>query len=191
MEWSDKVAVITEITRKKMTEAHLLNVYEWLQTTDFFTAPASIHYHGVYPGGLLIHSYQVYLLLREWSKRLDIQWERDRSPLVIGLLHDVCKIGAYEKITTEDGRDVYVYNKEHDRKYEDNHGLLSVQMLTNSGLIQLTDEERICIRYHMGTFTRDLNPDLGDLSYSEMLNKYPNLLWTHTADMYASQIMKN
>ena len=32
----------------------------WLDTTDFYTAPASTKYHGAYPGGLLEHSLHVY-----------------------------------------------------------------------------------------------------------------------------------
>ena len=32
----------------------------WLESTDFFTAPASTKYHGAYPGGLVDHSLRVY-----------------------------------------------------------------------------------------------------------------------------------
>lgn len=32
---------------------------EWLETTDFFTAPASTKYHGSYEGGLVEHSLNV------------------------------------------------------------------------------------------------------------------------------------
>ena len=31
----------------------------WLETTDFFEAPASTKYHGAYPGGLVEHSLNV------------------------------------------------------------------------------------------------------------------------------------
>ena len=31
----------------------------WLESTDFFEAPASTKYHGAYPGGLLEHSLNV------------------------------------------------------------------------------------------------------------------------------------
>ena len=32
----------------------------WLETTDFFTAPASTRFHGAYEGGLVEHSLNVY-----------------------------------------------------------------------------------------------------------------------------------
>lgn len=38
-------------------------VIEWLQTKDFYTAPASAKHHGNYPGGLVEHSMNVYRVL--------------------------------------------------------------------------------------------------------------------------------
>lgn len=35
----------------------------WLETTDFYIAPASTRFHGNYEGGLLEHSLNVYDLL--------------------------------------------------------------------------------------------------------------------------------
>ena len=37
----------------------------WLQTTDFFTAPASTRFHGACEGGLVMHSLNVYRVLHE------------------------------------------------------------------------------------------------------------------------------
>ena len=49
---------------------------------------------------------------------------------------------------------------------------------------KLTEEEVACIRYHMGAFTdKELWND-----YTAAVRKYPNVLWTHTADMIASHI---
>ena len=33
---------------------------EWMETTDFFTAPASTRFHAAYEGGLLEHSLNVF-----------------------------------------------------------------------------------------------------------------------------------
>lgn len=52
------------------------------------------------------------------------------------------------------------------------------------GLIDLTEEEKMCIRYHMGAFTEKSEWEF----YSRAVRRYPNVLWTHTADMIASQI---
>ena len=37
---------------------------DWLERSDFYTAPASSRFHGSYPGGLLEHSLNVYDELR-------------------------------------------------------------------------------------------------------------------------------
>lgn len=43
---------------------------DWLeQETDFFTAPSSTKYHGAHPGGLLVHSLNVYYRLRNCDPR--------------------------------------------------------------------------------------------------------------------------
>lgn len=42
----------------------------WLEReTDFFTAPASTKHHGAHPGGLLVHSLNVYYRLRDIAIR--------------------------------------------------------------------------------------------------------------------------
>lgn len=52
--------------------------------------------------------------------------------------------------------------------------------------IQLTDEEIMCIRYHMGAYEgSEIWNNLG-----QAIRKYPNILWTHTADIVASQVLE-
>ena len=158
---------------------------DWLETTDYFTAPASTCFHGCEVGGLYTHSYNVAALLVEWTDRLGLVWQDRRSPYVIGLLHDVCKINNY---VWNDETKTWVYNPDL-VGVNRGHGSLSVKMIEEQGF-NLTDEERACIRYHMGTWTKDIDESLGDLTYSQMIEQYHNVLWTHTADMYASQILK-
>lgn len=51
---------------------------------------------------------------------------------------------------------------------------------------QLTDEEIMCIRYHMGAYEGEkIWNNLG-----QAIRRYHNILWTHTADMVASQILE-
>lgn len=52
------------------------------------------------------------------------------------------------------------------------------------GHIELTEEEKACIMYHMGAFVDSKEWEF----YSRAVKKYPNVLYTHTADMIASQI---
>ena len=164
---------------------NMQEIEKWLETTDYFKAPASTRYHGCEHGGLFTHSYTVASILVDWTDRMGLAWLDRRSPYVIGLLHDVCKINTY------------VWNSEtkswmHNPEFagvDRGHGSLSVQMIEEQGF-KLNEEEKACIRYHMGTWTKDIDESIGDLSYSQMIDKYHNVLWTHTADMYASQILK-
>ena len=157
------------------TDIGLRELDKYLRTTDFFTAPASTKYHGCYEGGLWRHSQTVANVLVQLTHGMHIQWQALTSPILIGLCHDVCKIGLYKK--TDDG---FVINEDRDLT---RHGSLSVEILEEHG-VHLTDEERYCIHYHMGEYTKD-----GQLTYSEVLQRCPNLIWVHTADMYASQIL--
>ena len=117
-------------------------------------------------------------------------WERPESPLIVGMFHDLCKMDAY---TVELGQTIrngdaelfldtgthYEYNKNTLLK---GHGDKSVMKLAS--LMKLTEEEVACIRYHMGAFT-----DREEWSdYTRAVHTYPNVLWTHHADMIASHV---
>ena len=52
--------------------------------------------------------------------------------------------------------------------------------------LRLTDEEIACIRWHMGAYERDTK--MWEY-YGRAIEKYPNVLFTHTADMIASKII--
>lgn len=169
---------MVERTIKEILDAYnLKDIRKWLETTDYFTAPASTNYHGAYQGGLAEHSYRVFKELEHLTLKQPLVWERMKSPVIVGLLHDVCKIGFY--LPQEDGS--YTYNPEFTGE---GHGTLSVQILKEH--MELTQEEEACILYHMGTWTKDIT----EPSYCSMIHKYPNILWTHTADMYASQVLE-
>ena len=80
----------------------------WLdRKTDFFTAPASSNKHLAHPGGLAAHSLNVYKRLLEITAR-DVFGGTDWTLLaedvvetvaILGLLHDVCKVGVYHQET--------------------------------------------------------------------------------------------
>lgn len=148
----------------------------FLINNGFLTALASRHYHGNYEGGLFDHSVNVAETLATLTINNNLKWERESSPYVIGLLHDLCKIDQYVKVDGE-----YQYN---DTTVVKGHGVKSLIYAQCYG-IRLTEEERACIIYHMGAFgSREEQND-----YSNAIHKFPNVLWTHTADMIASQII--
>lgn len=58
-----------------------------------------------------------------------------------------------------------------------------VTVFNNCTLI--TDEELYCIRWHMGAFDDKENWN----SYGRAVTNFPNVLYTHTADMVAARIL--
>lgn len=150
-----------------------------LDTLGFFTAPASIKYHGAYEGGLYDHCVEVTEQLLNLTEKLELKWEHERSPFVVGMFHDLCKCDSYK--CTLDDFTKYAFNKD---TLLNGHGEKSV-ILAQGLLIQLTQEEIACIRWHMGAF--DDKENWGYYNYA--ISQYPNVLYTHTADMIASAIL--
>ena len=149
-------------------------IFDDLCERGFFTAPASAKYHGNYEGGLFDHSYLVAQHLCDLTEQCGLQWERPRSPVLVGLFHDLCKIDQYKKAVGE-----YEYTTDTMLK---GHGDKSVMMLSH--YFRLTEEEIMCIRYHMGAFCD--KEEWG--YYTRAVHKYTNVLFTHTADMLASHV---
>lgn len=153
------------------------DIREILINRNFFIAPASIKYHGTYSGALFEHSLKVTEELVCMTQQLNLKWQLERSPYIVGMFHDLCKT------------DLYVYNEETNTwEYNKNpvwtgHGELSV-IIAQQLIKDLTEEELLCIRWHMGAFDEKDNWN----KYNAAIEKYPNVLYTHTADMIAARI---
>lgn len=146
----------------------------------FCVAPASTKYHGAYEGGLFDHSINVAAVLKKLTINEALEWEKPTSPDLVGILHDLCKIDQY----VYDPRScTYQYNTNLIVK---GHGIKSVVYSYELLGLDLTAEEQACILYHMGAFTE--KEEWRD--YTGAVNRYPNVLWTHTADMIASHVME-
>jgi HD superfamily phosphohydrolase YqeK len=151
-----------------------------LAAAGYFTAPASISHHGSYDGALFDHSYMVTKTLLDMTDRLNLEWERMESPIIVGMLHDICKIDSYAKISEATGAYEYKWNK---NQIITGHGDKSC--IIAQKYICMTEEEIACIRYHMGAFTAKEEWT----AYTNAIHKYPNVLYTHTADMIAAHII--
>ncbi|MCZ9313173.1 MAG: hypothetical protein O0V67_07325 [Methanocorpusculum sp.] len=165
------------------------DLLEWLIGQGFFMKPAAISHHGNYTGGLFDHSLAVMEDLVEMTEKLDIKWTRPESPYIVGMFHDVCKLDDYcdknamDTVVMGTGSPIsknpdWIHNPDRMMK---GHGDKSVMLL--SQFINLTEEEMLCIRFHMGAY----NTDEWDF-YDKAIRKYETVLWTHTADMYASKV---
>ncbi len=165
--------------------------YNWLIKNGFFTQAASTKYHGAYEGGLFDHSYEVTQVLLDMTQRLNLKWTRPESPYIVGMFHDLCKIDNYQTIIDEPGEIMMgtdnVKGREIHFEYNPNciltgHADKSIMLL--SQFINLTEEELLCIRFHMGAYE---GQDQWD-NYDKAIRKYETVLFTHTADMYTSKV---
>ena len=90
-----------EIFNTKIKREGADKLLDYLQRSDFFTAPASTRYHGAHEGGLLAHSLNVYdclvdILNRPRMKELYGVQYSDESIAIAGLFHDICKVNFYK-----------------------------------------------------------------------------------------------
>ena len=132
-------AIIIDLLRM-IKRPGMENIIDYLLTSGYFTAPASTRYHNVFEGGLCQHSLNV---TWEFSKE-NVRWLKpvpQDSVIICGLLHDLCKVGAYTETTRG-------YEKVKD--FPKGHGKLSVARIEER--IKLTQPEKDIILYHMGLF---------------------------------------
>lgn len=73
----------------------ITDLIAWLETTDFYSAPASTRFHGAWEGGLVEHSVGVTGNLQNITAKLGIVWSTPETPLITGLFHDICKVDTY------------------------------------------------------------------------------------------------
>lgn len=159
----------------------------------YFTAPAGMKHHGNFDGGLYWHSKNVAEILRQYTDRLGLEWMNGRSPVVIGFLHDVCKLDYYRKTYTSEMTEYsiiegppespsYYHYTWNDEQIIPGHGDKSLIFIGQ--YMNLTDEEVACIRWHMGAYDTKENWKY----YNEAVHRWPNVLYTHTADMLAAKV---
>ena len=160
----------------------------WLDTTDFFRAPASTRFHGACAGGLLMHSLNVYHCLREHYFE---PGDSEESFALCALLHDVCKAnfykpgtrnvkneatGQWEKVPTFTIEDAFPYG----------HGEKSVFLIER--FVRLKPAEAVAIRWHMGGF--DDAARGGCFAISQAYDAYPIAVKLHMADLKATYLME-
>ena len=171
--------------------AELLSYLE-SKASDFFTAPASLRYHGAYEGGLVEHSVNVYECLTEYLSRGRVKevYGMDygaESVAIAALLHDVCKINCYKpgtrNVKDENGKWQSVPSYDYDDKLPYGHGEKSVYIIT--GYMRLSREEAFAIRYHMGFSGIEDKRNIGDA-----LERFPLAFALNVADMEATYFLE-
>lgn len=172
--------------RSQVTRPGAGELLAWLETTDFFEAPAGAKHHGAYPGGLVDHSLNVYdeLLIDLGARAYSME-----TRAVCALLHDVCKVGVYHledrrRKNTDTGRwetyQGYVFRD----PLPLGHGEKSVFLIQRH--MDLTDEEALAIRWHMGAYDNAVKGDGRALSAA--MEATPWVWRLHQADMCAAWV---
>ena len=163
-----------EIFSSQITREGAAELLAWLESTDFFTAPASTKHHGAYPGGLVDHCMNVYYaLLGNYRTRDEYSNE---SHAIVALLHDLCKVEYYRPKKDAPGWEVR-------ERLPMGHGEKSVYLIMQH--MKLTDDEALAIRWHMGAYDDAFRG--GSYALNNAMKKTPLVLALHTADMMATQ----
>ena len=171
----------------------------WLESSDFFEAPASTRFHLSRPGGLVEHSVHVYERLLKLYKVEKANPAYPGTPYIptveemefiaiCGLLHDICKANFYavemRNRKNEKGQwekyPFYVVNDQ----LPYGHGEKSVYII--SGFMKLTREEAMAIRWHMGFSDNDFKA--GGFSVGNAFEKFTLAVLTHIADLQATYL---
>lgn len=158
----------------------------WLDTTDFYTAPASTKFHCACTSGLVMHSVNVYKVLRE---RYFTEGDSEESYAICALLHDVCK-SQYYKTSTRNvkNEETGQWEKKPFYMVEDafpfGHGEKSVYLIER--FMRLKPAEAMAIRWHMGFSGPEDARTVG-----QAFQKYPLAFALATADMEASYFLEN
>ncbi|MEG1153980.1 MAG: hydrolase [Ruthenibacterium sp.] len=177
-----------DIFTANVTRAGAKQLLDWLETTDFYTAPASTRFHGACESGLVMHSLNVYHVLKD---KFFAEGDNLESFTLISLLHDLCKAnyyksgfrnvknettGQWEKVPTFNVQDAFPFG----------HGEKSVYLIER--FIRLKPAEAIAIRWHMGGFDDAVRG--GSYAISNAYDEYPLAVKLHLADLEATYLVE-
>lgn len=180
-----------ELARENIKREGIDKLLEYLQKTDFFTAPASTKFHSAHEGGLCAHSINVYnRFVANLKNEYGEDWEKvvsKESATIIALFHDICKVDYYKtemRNVKEDG--VWVqkpyYTVEDGLPY--GHGEKSVYII--NGFLRLTRDEAMAINWHMGGFDNRVRG--GFYGLDSVFYSYPTALIFHLSDVQATYL---
>ena len=143
-------------------------IIKYLEESTFFTDPASCNEHNPYEGGLAAHSLNVYHILdRNCSLHPELS-KFQESVKIIGLLHDLCLIGTFQKVSKnvtvsgpdgrnrvkENGKLLFIEKEGYDLHPEAQLpypcGTLSTMLIKKH--LKLNKLEDLAIQWHTGVY---------------------------------------
>ena len=155
---------------------------EDLKDIGYFDAPASKGHHLAEKGGLVAHSMNVTRELLKLTETMGVEWPREESLYLVGMLHDLVKCRCYRSTMSQIGALAWEYVQP---EYP-GHGIASVMIALELG-IELKPEEIAAITYHMGMF--GVGREYTDKEFNAALAKHPQqIIATHCADWWAARV---
>jgi len=159
---------------------------EWLETTDFYTAPCSTRYHLAREGGLLEHSLNVYDALI-----IKVTEDMRESAVISSLGHDLCKANFYiQEMRNAKENGVWVQKPYYTVKDQFPYGHGEKSALLVNRFIKLKPVEFMAIRWHMGGFTAGIQDYGLSQAMSEAYKTYPLAILLHMADMESNYLVE-
>ena len=153
----------------------------------YFVAPASKGHHLSVPGGLVAHSVNVTKRLKEITEKFGIEWPREESVYLVGMLHDLVKTETYRIVanTEREGQGDYPEYQFVQPAYGGHGSASAILIMANLG-VRLYPAEAAAVVWHMGAFGLDRE---GLKAYDVALGLYPaQILAAHMADMSATKL---
>lgn len=154
------VAILRAIRNNKYDERKVNErvdkIISWLESTDFYTCPASTRYHETFEGGLLYHTLCVVANIiaigdsAPFANNVNIE-----DAVLVALVHDWCKIGKYRSYqrnvkneATGQWEKVTAFTYQDSVPYPLGHGVTSAYIANK--FFNLKIEEFAAIEFHMG-----------------------------------------
>ena len=189
--------------RQNIKREGLETLLAYLEKSDFYVAPTSSKFHLNEPGGLCLHSLNVFdTAFKLRTHVLQPAVENGVSPFttlpneenvaICALFHDLCKIGLYHEAERfkKDENDRWVkykgYNVEDSFPF--GHGEKSCFLIER--FMRLRPEELLAIRWHMGMFDMGEQGSTLRTSFYRAVEMSPLVALIHSADMLASNLME-
>ena len=176
---------------------------DYLETTDFYTAPSSTNYHLNEMGGLCQHSINVFhTACKVYESVIAPALEQADTPFsepismesiaIATLLHDLCKTKLYHQKEKwkkdETGRWVSYPGYEVKDDFPFGHGEKSCLIL--NWFIRLKQEELLAIRWHMGMFDMAEAGSASRYAFYAAMEKCPLVSLLQVADMLSSNCLE-
>lgn len=168
---------------------------EFLDTSDFFTSPASTKFHGAFAGGLAEHSVNVLDSLLALDEMLNTTYglpkSKKESIIIVALLHDLCKINCYveKELWRKDANGKWESYPGYVREPELVMGHAGKSVFLAQKYIELSDDEAQAIYWHMGAYDKSEYNSFNEMGKAFEVNSLAYKL--HTADMMSTYVLEN